>query len=62
MESEGTQSFRGMVKISINHNKKEILTMGVKGKEWANDQNIKRDLYKKAQQKPQNNSPSGGAH
>jgi hypothetical protein len=25
MESEGTQSFRGMVKISINHNKKETL-------------------------------------
>jgi hypothetical protein len=23
MESEGTKSFRGMVKISINHNKKE---------------------------------------
>jgi hypothetical protein len=25
MESEGTQSFRGRVKISINHNKKETL-------------------------------------
>jgi hypothetical protein len=25
MESEGTQSFRGMVKISITHNKKESL-------------------------------------
>jgi hypothetical protein len=47
MESEGTQSFRGMVKISINHNKKETLTMGVKEKEWAIDQNIKRDLYQR---------------